>query len=208
MSLAALVPMVDRTAVVRRFGRVAAVQGLTVEIVGVPLGVGARVAIPTLFNTQVQAEVVGFRDGRAVGLPFSSVDGIVPGAKAEVLAEIAAVRPTRHWLGRVINAFGEPIDGRGALPEGAHEHPLRTAPPPAHRRRRVGARIDVGVRALNAFTTVCRGQRLGIFAGSGVGKSVLLSMLARYTACDVAVIGLIGERGREVQEFLSEDLGP
>ncbi len=111
------------------------------------------------------------------------------------------------WLGRVVNAMGEPIDGKGPLPAGPSPYPFRNAPPPAHARKRVGAPLDLGVRALNTFLTCCRGQRMGVFAGSGVGKSVLLSMLARNVAADVSVIGLVGERGREVQEFLQDDLG-
>src|SRR5690606_10961178 len=111
------------------------------------------------------------------------------------------------WLGRVVNAMGEPIDGKGPLPQGPLLYPFRNAPPPAHARKRVGAPLDLGVRAINTFLTCCRGQRMGIFAGSGVGKSVLLSMLARNTDAAVSVIGLVGERGREVQEFLQDDLG-
>jgi flagellum-specific ATP synthase len=107
----------------------------------------------------------------------------------------------------VVNARGEPADGKGPLPPGPSPYPFRAVPPPAHARRRVGAPLDLGVRALNAFATCCCGQRMGIFSGSGVGKSVLLSMLARNTRSDVTVIGLVGERGREVQEFLQDDLG-
>ena len=108
----------------------------------------------------------------------------------------------------MINAMGEPIDGQGPLPPGPAPYPFRNSPPPAHARMRVGEPLDLGVRALNTFLTVCRGQRMGIFSGSGVGKSVLLSMLARNVAADISVIGLVGERGREVQEFLQDDLGP
>jgi flagellum-specific ATP synthase len=117
------------------------------------------------------------------------------------------VRPSAGWLGRVVNALGEPLDGKGPLPGGPAPYAFRNAPPAAHARQRVGAPLDLGVRAINTFLTCCRGQRMGIFSGSGVGKSVLLSMLARNVAADVSVIGLIGERGREVQEFLQDDLG-
>ena len=130
------------------------------------------------------------------------------GTNRTVIANAAGqVRPSPAWLGRVLNAMGEPIDGKGPLVQGGSPMPYRNMPPPAHSRQRVGAPLDLGVRALNTFLTCCRGQRLGIFAGSGVGKSVLLSMLARNVDADVSVIGLIGERGREVQEFLQDDLG-
>src|SRR5258708_4852478 len=105
-----------------------------------------------------------------------------------------------------MKALAEPIDTKGPLPLGSSPAPFRNAPPPAHARRRVGAPLDLGVRALNTFMTCCRGQRMGIFSGSGVGKSVLLSMLARNVTADVSVIGLVGERGREGQEFLQDDL--
>ena len=129
------------------------------------------------------------------------------GCKAVFQRHDGAAFPSEGWLGRVINANGEPIDGKGPLPRGAMPYPLRQNPLLAHDRVRVGDPLDLGVRCLNTFTTVCEGQRLGIFAGSGVGKSVLMSMLARNTNVDVAVIGLIGERGREVHEFIQEYLG-
>ncbi|NWH07955.1 MAG: flagellar protein export ATPase FliI [Alphaproteobacteria bacterium] len=193
----------------RVFGRVASVQGLLVEISGPPdaLSIGARVSIQTGPGREVLCEVVGFRHGRALSLPFGSLDGIRMGCKAYIDPMPAQVYPSHAWLGRVINAFGEPIDGKGPITAGRLPYALRAAPPPAHGRRRVEGKLDLGVKVLNTFTTCCKGQRMGIFAGSGVGKSVLLSMLARYTASDVAVIGLIGERGREVQEFLTTDLG-
>jgi flagellum-specific ATP synthase len=140
-------------------------------------------------------------------MPFGGLDGVRRGCRAVIATAASQVRPSSAWLGRVINAMGEPIDGKGPLLQGPSPMPYRNSPPPAHSRKRVGAPLDLGVRALNTFLTCCRGQRLGIFAGSGVGKSVLLSMLARNVDADITIIGLIGERGREVQEFLQEDLG-
>ena len=140
-------------------------------------------------------------------MPFAGLDGVRRGCRAVIANAAAQVRPSAAWLGRVVNAMGEPIDGKGPLPQGPSPMQFRNAPPPAHSRKRVGAPLDLGVRALNTFLTCCRGQRMGIFAGSGVGKSVLLSMLARNVDADVSVIGLVGERGREVQEFLQDDLG-
>lgn len=193
------------------YGRVTAVQGLLVEIAG-PLhemSVGSHLLIDSGDNKpDVPAEVVGFRDDRALCMPFSGLEGVRMGCKAVIRARDSVVHPSDGWLGRVVNALGEPIDGKGALPGGETARKLRSMPPPASERARVGAALDLGVRSLNTFVTCCEGQRMGIFAGSGVGKSVLMSMLARNTGCDVAVIGLIGERGREVQEFVEDDLGP
>jgi len=191
------------------YGRVVGVRGLMVEVAG-PLhamSVGARVVIETAGGRTIPCEVVGFSGSHALLMPFAALEGVRRGCRAVVSAVAAAVRPSPEWLGRVVNAMGEPIDGKGPLPAGPAPYPFRASPPPAHARRRVGEPLDLGVRALNTFITCCRGQRMGIFSGSGVGKSVLLSMLARNVAADVSVIGLVGERGREVQEFLQEDLG-
>jgi flagellum-specific ATP synthase len=163
--------------------------------------------IDTGGNRFIPAEVIGFSGSNAVVMPFGGLDGVRRGCRAVIATAASQVRPSSAWLGRVINAMGEPIDGKGPLLQGPAPMPYRNSPPPAHSRKRVGAPLDLGVRALNTFLTCCRGQRLGIFAGSGVGKSVLLSMLARNVDADITIIGLIGERGREVQEFLQEDLG-
>jgi flagellum-specific ATP synthase len=191
------------------YGRVVGVRGLMVEVAGPiqAMSVGAKVAIETAPARSIIGEVVGFAGNNALLMPFGPLDGVRRGCRAIVSAAPAAVRPSDGWLGRVVNALGEPIDSKGPLPAGPSPYPFRNAPPPAHSRQRVGAPLDLGVRALNTFLTCCRGQRMGIFAGSGVGKSVLLSMLARNVEADVSVIGLVGERGREVQEFLQEDLG-
>jgi flagellum-specific ATP synthase len=120
----------------------------------------------------------------------------------------AAIRPCRAWLGRVIDSFGRPRDGLGVLAAGDASYPLKGRAPCAHSRQRLGDRLELGVRAMNIFTPMRKGQRLGVFAGSGVGKSVLMSMLARGSGADVIVIGLIGERGREAREFVEDVLGP
>jgi len=189
--------------------RVAAVNGLLIEARGglSRLAIGARAEIVRLADKPIAAEVVGFRDSRALLMPFGPVEGVAPGAEIRIQPLGSTVRPTRAWLGRIVDCLGQPIDGKGPLPQGIVAYPLLASPPPAHTRARVGARLDLGVRAMNVFTTCCRGQRLGVFAGSGVGKSVLLSMLARNADCDAVVVGLIGERGREVREFIGETLG-
>ena len=205
-----LVTDLDRLPEVWAYGRVAAVLGMLVEISGVErtLSVGARCRLVDRNGRRLACEVIGFRDGRALAMAYDSLEGVGLGCKAEIADADPVVRPSKAWLGRVVNALGQPIDGEGPLPTGATACRLRNTPPPAHARQRVAGKVDLGVRAINTFLTCCRGQRMGIFAGSGVGKSVLLSMLARYTESDVAVIGLIGERGREVQEFIADELGP
>jgi flagellum-specific ATP synthase len=191
------------------YGRVVGVRGLMVEIAGPihAMSVGARIVIDTGGNRFIPAEVIGFSGNNAVVMPFAGLEGVRRGCRAVIANAASQVRPSPSWLGRVLNAMGEPIDGKGPLEQGPSPMPYRNLPPPAHSRQRVGPPLDLGVRALNTFLTCCRGQRLGIFAGSGVGKSVLLSMLARNVDADITVIGLIGERGREVQEFLQDDLG-
>jgi len=191
------------------YGRVQGVRGLMVEVAGPvhAMSVGARVIIEAGPGHHIPCEVVGFSGNNALLLPFAVLEGVRRGCRAIVAGPSPAVRPSPAWLGRVLNAMGEPIDGKGPLPAGPVPYPFRAMPPAAHTRQRVGAPLDLGVRALNTFLTCCRGQRMGIFAGSGVGKSVLLSMMARNVEADVSVIGLVGERGREVQEFLQDDLG-
>jgi len=191
------------------YGRVVGVRGLMVEVAGPihAMSVGARIIVETAGNRFIPCEVIGFSGSNAVVMPFAGLEGVRRGCRAVIANAANQVRPSSAWLGRVINAMGEPIDGKGPLEQGASPMPFRNTPPPAHARKRVGHPLDLGVRALNTFLTCCRGQRLGIFSGSGVGKSVLLSMLARNVDAAFSVIGLVGERGREVQEFLQDDLG-
>ena len=191
------------------YGRVAAVVGLLVEVSGLgrSLSIGDHCRVIGRGDRRVLCQVVGFRDERALLMPFGSLEGVGLGCRVEVGATEPIIHPHPSWLGRVINAFGEPVDGKGPLPNGPEAYPVHCQPPAAHDRKRVGGKLDLGIRGINAFLTCCRGQRMGIFAGSGVGKSTVLSMMARHTEAEVGVIGLIGERGREVQEFIEDDLG-
>ncbi len=205
-----LIGDVERLNGIQVYGRVAAVQGMLVEAGGVQrqISVGDRCSVIARDGRQVPCEVVGFRQGRALLMPFVPIDGIGLGCRTEVQDSEPVIYPDQHWLGRVVNAFGQPVDNLGGLPMGDTPYPIRARPPSAHSRQRVAGKVDLGVRAVNTFLTMCRGQRMGIFAGSGVGKSSILSMMAKNTSCDVSVIGLIGERGREAREFIEDDLGP
>jgi flagellum-specific ATP synthase len=205
----ALLKDIETIPILTRFGRVARIEGLAVEVTGaqgaVSLGGQCRITIGN--KKTISCEVVGFRDGRALVMPLGPLDGITLGARADFDDKPPAIRPSRAWMGRVIDGFAAPVDGKGPLPQGRKSYPLRAPPPPATSRARIGAKLDLGLRALNTFTTCCAGQRMGIFAGSGVGKSTLMAMLARNSNADAIVIGLIGERGREVKEFIEDDLG-
>jgi flagellum-specific ATP synthase len=204
--------LIDRISAIetRTFkGRVSAVNGLLVEAKGpeAALTLGARATIRHGDSEQT-CEVVGFRGETALMMSFGNLNGIRAGAEARLDPEPATVRPHASWLGRVMDGAARPVDGGGPLAEGEAPYPLRGEPPCAHSRARLGDRLDLGVRALNIFAPMRKGQRLGIFAGSGVGKSVLMSMLAKGSSADVIVIGLIGERGREAREFVEDTLGP
>lgn len=190
-------------------GRVAAVNGLLIEAEGpkAALTLGARATIDHGAGESV-CEVVGFRGETALMMSFGDLNGIRAGAQARLDPAAASVRPHASWLGRVMDGSARPRDSLGALAEGETAYRLKGDPPCAHSRARLGERLDLGVRALNIFAPMRTGQRLGVFAGSGVGKSVLMSMLAKGSAADVIVIGLIGERGREAREFVEDTLGP
>lgn len=192
------------------YGQVTDVIGLLIEAAGVQstLSVGDHCDIIARDGHRVRCEVIGFAKNRALLMPFGSVGGIGMGCRVEISASEPVIYPDVRWLGRVINAFGEPMDGKGPLPSGTVGYPIHNSPPPAHERMRVGGKIDLGVRVMNTFLTCCKGQRLGIFAGSGVGKSTLLSMMARHTSAEVSVVGMIGERSREAREFIEDHLGP
>ncbi len=194
------------------YGRVTKILGLLIEIAGFGdnVSIGSRVHLRAendIAADDIPCEVIGFRDDHALLMPFGTLEGVGLGCKAVIQKTPPIVMPNEAWLGRVVNALGQPIDGKGPLPQGGHPIRLKNSPPKPHARKRLGKQLDLGVRVANNFLAMCEGQRMGIFAGSGVGKSVLMSMMARYTKADVSVIGLVGERGREVQEFIEDDLG-
>lgn len=193
----------------RCYGSVCAVKGMLVEISGIraELSVGDRCTICARGGKKVACEVVGFNNDKVLAMPFMNLDGVGPGNQVDISNTLPVLFPDVSWLGRVINAMGEPVDGKGPLMKGKIPCPIHNSPPPAHSRERVAGKADLGVRAINTFLTVCKGQRMGIFAGSGVGKSSLMAMMARHTQLDVTVLGLIGERGREAREFIEDDLG-
>jgi flagellum-specific ATP synthase len=192
-------------------GAIASVSGLVVHVSGLSglVFVGDQLLLRGRDGAQVRAEVVGFRDGLAHALPFGALEGLGPGQAAVLLPRTAgSIAVSDGWLGRVVDPLAKAMDGKGPVPVGARPRPIIAAPPEATLRARLGDRISLGVRALDLFTTCRLGQRLGLFSGSGVGKSRLFAMLARAAKCDVTVIALVGERGREVREFLEDDLGP
>ncbi len=191
-------------------GSIVSVSGLLVEIAGLSgqAFVGDQLLLYGREGTSVRAEVAGFRDGLAQALPFGSLEGLGPGQTAALLPRSAGwLAVSDSWLGRVVDPLGRAMDGKGPVPAGTLPRPIAATPPEATSRARLGDRVNLGVRALDLFTTCRLGQRLGLFSGSGVGKSTLFAMLARAAVCDVAVVALVGERGREVREFLEDDLG-
>jgi len=190
----------------RRRGRVSDLIGLIVEVTGLEASVGEVCKIDRgRQEAPVPAEVVGFRDGRTLLMPLGKLVGVRPGTPVEATGAALRVPVGEALLGRVLDALGRPIDGGPAV-ECVARVAADREPPAALERRRIDARVTLGVRALDALVPCGRGQRLGIFAGSGVGKSSLLGMIARATSADVNVICLVGERGREVREFIERDL--
>ena len=188
------------------YGRVSGVQGLFVEVSGIlgSLAIGDRCNIINNRGQNVPSEIVSFKDDKILLMPYDTMDGIGINCLVEVVDSKPVIYPHSSWLGRIVNAFGEPLDGKGPLIKGNKPYFIKSSPPPAQFRDRVEGKVDLGVKAVNTFLTICKGQRMGIFAGSGVGKSTLMSMMARHTDSDVSVIGLIGERGREAKEFVED----
>src|SRR6478735_7190303 len=212
---------VGRCAMTAHSGRLTRAVGLVLEAVGLQLPVGSDCLIelpPGHPQRHAEAEVVGFAGDRLFLMPQTEVAGLVPGARVFPRSGapgsgLAGEAHTKRlpvgegMLGRVVDAVGRPLDGLGPL-DISRKVPLSSPPINPLTRAPIDSVLDVGVRAINSMLTVGRGQRMGLFAGSGVGKSVLLGMMARYTSADVIVVGLIGERGREVKEFIEQILGP
>lgn len=192
---------------IRTHGKVAEIVGLVVEGTGPAASIGDLCGIfPTDSPKAITAEVVGFRKGRVLLMPLQTTHGLSPGCKIVSLGRKAGVNVGQCLLGRVIDGLGNPIDNKGVL-ESESDYPIYADPINPLDRGRISTPMNLGIRALDGLLTCGKGQRMGIFSGSGVGKSILLGMMARNTNADVNVIGLIGERGREVREFLEKNLG-
>lgn len=188
------------------YGKVSKVVGLTVESMGPPCKLTDLCEIISKdAGNKVIAEVVGFRDNRVLLMPYDSVDGIGLGATVRNTGESLKVPVGDSLLGKVLDGIGRPIDG--SILETTDAYPIETAPPDPLKRKLIDEVLPLGVKAVDGLLTIGKGQRVGIFAGSGVGKSTLLGMFARNTRADINVIALIGERGREVREFIERDLG-
>lgn len=189
-------------------GRVNQVIGMVIESRGPGIPVGSICEVDVYKGrARVAAEVVGFREGRVLLMPLGEMRGVEPGSTIRLVGGQARVPVAESLLGRVIDGLGNPMDGKGPLEVGT-DYPLYAEPLNPMQRERITEPVDVGVRAINGLLTLGKGQRIGILAGSGVGKSTLLGMIARHTAADVSVIALIGERGRELKDFIERDLGP
>ncbi|RUM48631.1 MAG: flagellar protein export ATPase FliI [Marinomonas sp.] len=187
-------------------GKVTRMVGLTMEAVGCVAALGDRCAVQVGKNRWVESEVVGFTGDLTYLMPTEAIDGISPGARVRPLKEDSQMPVGPGLLGRVVNGLGRPLDGKGPIKaeesvslQGDIINPLQRKP--------ISETLDVGIKAINALLTVGKGQRLGLFAGSGVGKSMLLGMMTRFTEADITIVGLIGERGREVKEFIEQILG-
>lgn len=196
---------IEQIDLARVAGRLVRVNGILLECVGCRLAVGQMCRVESISQEMTDAQVVGFDRDVTYLMPFKQPSGLIAGARVFPAGKAEGVMIGDPWLGRVVNGLGEPLDDKGKLsgdtllPQQLPQvHPLKRQP--------VAAPLDVGVRAINGLLTIGKGQRVGLMAGSGVGKSVLLGMITRYTRADVVVVGLIGERGREVKEFIENAL--
>lgn len=198
---------IDRAHTIKHFGKVTQVVGLIVESAGPSISIGRHCTIENSDDgSQIRAEVVGFRNDRLLLMPFGPMTGIHPGAIVTSTADQLRIPVGDGLIGRILGGLGQPLDGHGPIVATATRG-INGVVIPALQRRRITQPLRTGIKAIDLLASVGKGQRLGIFAGSGVGKSVMLGMMARGSSADVNVIALVGERGREVREFIEEDLG-
>lgn len=208
-SLHAVAAAIDDVPLFEIEGRVASLSGISLSLEGLTAfaAIGDRVRVQPPNGAPMLAEIAAFREDRAEAIALGPLGGLAPGMKARLLGA-PALAVSDAWLGRVLDPLGRPLDGRAHPERGARPRPTHVPAPQAGLRARLGSRIGLGVRALDLFTPLRRGQRLGLFAASGVGKSTLMAMMAGGVEADVVVFALVGERGRELREFLEDDLGP
>ncbi len=199
--------LVKGASVLEVAGRVADLTGLTIAVNDFPVAVGSMCRIERRVGGPLAAQVIGIRERQAMLMPLADPQGLSRGDRVVCLSGRAAVKVSGQMLGRVVNGLGEVVDG-GPPVDVEDAYPLYRSAPDALARPRIREPLGTGIRAIDALLTAGRGQRLGLFAGTGIGKSVLLGMIARYTAADVTVMALIGERGREVNDYIEKDLGP
>jgi len=190
----------------RMIGQVTRVIGLIIEANGPAVSVGDCCVIINTFNEEISAEAVGFREQSVLLMPYGTLRGVAPGCKVYSNGKPLTVKASDALLGRVLDGFGEPMDGKGPI-EKVRECAIHRTPPNPLTRAKINRPLVTGIRSIDSALTCGKGQRVGIFAGSGVGKSTLLGCIAKYCDADVIVVGLIGERGREVREFIEENLG-
>jgi flagellum-specific ATP synthase len=197
---------VGNMSLVRQKGRVTDVVGIIIESLGPNVPIGEFCTITNSNGTKIDAEVVGFKGEKTLLMPFEDMHGISPGSEVSSSGSPLSVMVSDQILGRVLDGLGRPIDGKGPI-LGGLPRSVYAMPPKPMSRKRITKPLPLGIRAMDGLLTCGRGQRLGIFSGSGVGKSSTMGMIARFTRADVNVIALVGERGREVREFLERDLG-
>ncbi|MEW5796540.1 MAG: FliI/YscN family ATPase [Candidatus Zixiibacteriota bacterium] len=197
---------IERASTIKQFGKVTQVVGLVIESAGPAISIGRLCQIENHDGTSVMAEVVGFRDDRLLLMPYGPITGINPGAIVTSTSDQLRIPVGPGLIGRILGGLGQPLDGRGQIATGITRS-VSSNPIPVLRRRRITQPIRTGIKVIDIMAAVGKGQRMGIFAGSGVGKSVMLGMIARNSSADVNVIALVGERGREVNEFIERDLG-
>jgi flagellum-specific ATP synthase len=204
IDLAPYIQAAEKSDPLRIYGRVTEITGIIIKATGLRTSIGESCKIYS-DDSVIDAEVVGFRDGKIMLMGIGDLAGVKPGSLVLSCGKRAFVRVANDLIGRVLNDRGEPMDGKGGI-EGDN-YPIYSQKPHLLKRKRIAEPLDLGIRAINGLLTCGKGQRFGIMAGSGVGKSVLLGMIARYTGASMNVIALIGERGREVREFIEKDLG-